>query len=289
MLFSSSNRSILISSKMMLLNIIIIFAMPSCSPRPPSYWPRNNTSFKTVLKELALADSSAVLKTAQNNWILPDVDEAAQTNVTLNHHRAPDGQPYRKYLGRVDQEVAIDGGSGLREFYRFGRRGVWLLGIGSRDSTRLLTVYSPPLLLLPADLKKQDSTIVHESVPRVWNALADSFKAGPETRMRLTLEKRGRVWLDSVPVPAILCRMAISQDGTVEFGGTHLIVPDAVMMESRVLFVQGIGPVLEWGIRSSFSETKESAYSHATPAFDKGKKEPKFFIEITLHKRISVH
>jgi hypothetical protein len=257
----------------------------SCSHKPPIFWPQNGYSFLDTQWTVSLEDSASVLRLNGGVWILPQPPLGVTTRTTLTRHVHPLKERYRRWLGRADQESVRDEGSILREFYQFERGGVFLLGYESRDSTRLLTVYNPPLLLVPNNIDRLDTTVVLETVSRVWNVIADTFKTEPKTRIRLILEKRGSVRLDSATVPAVLCRMAISQDGAIGFGGKDLIVPDAVMVENRVLFAQGIGPVLEWGVRSAMPEPDAMRGHSSIREPDRMDDKPSLYIEVVLHKR----
>jgi hypothetical protein len=100
----------------------------------------------------------------------------------------------------------------------------------------------------------------------------------------VTLKKKGMVTLDSSSVPAILCKLSFSQDRTVGFGGADLIVPDAVMMENNVLFAEGVGPVLEWGVRSrekpESPSTKKEPVAPGPERFER----TELYMEVTLHQ-----
>lgn len=269
---------------------LLLFALIGCQQGLELvYWPEHPSQFQDTQWTIQMEDSSHVLQEKDGEWILPNPPENA-SQISLVWHQESKGKPYFKYLGRVDQEVIRDRGPILKEYYRFDRNGVLFLGGESSDSTRLLTLYQPPLLLLPNELDQLDTTEIHEAIPRVWDAMADTFQEEPKIRIRLTKKKRGQVRIDDSLVPALLCKMAISQDGTVGFGGTDLIVPDAVMMESYILLVKRIGPVLEWGIRSRQSESqdKKSNQEHDTliPEESFLHEQREFYIEVTRHDLI---
>ncbi|HEX9934078.1 MAG TPA: hypothetical protein VGB38_02685 [bacterium] len=255
-----------------------------CSHKPSVYWPRNESVFQDIRWTVALEDSASVLRLDKGVWILPQPPFTTKARTILTRHVHLRQKPHRRRLGRVDQEVLREEGSVPKEFYRFGNKGIVLLGTESRDSTRLLTVYKPPLLVLPENLDRLDSTVVFETVPNVWNAITDTFRTESKMRVRWTLESRGLVRIDSVNIPAVLCRMALSQDGTVGFGETNLIVPDAVMVENKVLFVQGVGPVLEWGIRAAPPEPDAMKDPSSIHEPDQMGGKPRLYIEVILHQ-----
>ena len=267
--------------------VLFSFTITGCQRSLESaYWPEHPSVFQDTQWTIQLEDSAAVLLEENETWNLPIPPKESSEQSRVQHQESK-GKPYFGWLGRVDQEVIRNRGPILREYYRFGRNGILFLGGESSDSTRLLTFYQPPLLLLPNDLDRLDTTLTHETVPRVWNALTDTFQEEPRIRIRLSPKKTGQVRIDDTLVPAVLCRMVISQDGTVGFGGTDLIVPDAVMMESHVLFARGIGPVLEWGIRSRQSESQDKEPGREdngmTPEESLLHEQREFYIEVTRH------
>ncbi|UCE19785.1 MAG: hypothetical protein JSV84_05445 [Gemmatimonadota bacterium] len=230
---------------------VLLFIVTTCNQsNPPIFWPESGTTFQNISWEVPVADSTSVLQTQGGCWILPQPPDTVSPKITVTKHGPFTVHPYQEQRGRVDQEVLHDSGTVKREFYRFGKEGIMLVGYETRDSTDRLTVYEPPLVLIPKNVSSLNTTFVHEQIPKVWDATGDSFRQEQKTRIRLVVEQKGSVRLDSIAVFALLCDMSLSADKTVPFGGTDLIVPDALIMQSRVLIAQGVGPVLEWGIRS---------------------------------------
>jgi len=94
--------------------------------------------------------------------------------------------------------------------------------------------------------------------------------------------------LDSLVVPAQLVEMIFSIDGTVGYGDTNLIVPDAILMKSKILFIKGQGPVLEWGVRSRKKEYEKTTAYKNDPKIDNEDRlrEREYYVEVTLHLKI---
>ncbi|UCE17336.1 MAG: hypothetical protein JSV84_10570 [Gemmatimonadota bacterium] len=256
---------------------------------PPPFWPESGTTFQDISWEIPVADSTSVLQTQAGCWILPQPPDTVSPKITVTKHRTFTGHPYQEPLGQVDQEVLHDSGAITREFYRFGKEGIMLVGYETRDSTDQLTVYEPPLVLIPKNVSNLDTTFVHEQIPKVWDATIDSFRQEQKTRVRLVLEQKGSVLLDSFAVFALLYDITLSADKTVAFGGTDLIVPDALILQSKVLIAQGVGPVLEWGVRSRKKEGNEfESQERILDSKDTERSEEwEHYIEVTLHRKIS--
>ena len=251
-----------------------------------SYWPRNGARFEDVTWEVPLADSASVLSEASGQWDLPKPPNGIPLKIAIVLHQKPENASYKNLIGRIDQETFRADGPILHEFYRFGKTGVLLLGYEGSDSTKLLTIFDPPLVMVPPDPATLGSEFISESKSKVWDAKADTFRQELTTRMRLTALRKGTVWMDTMARSAFLCRMSLSQDRTIGFGGTGLIVPDAVMLESQVLFVEGFGPVLEWGIRS---RQKIAAQAEGMTPPGPGPERldsPEFCVEVTLHRMV---
>jgi hypothetical protein len=267
---------------------LIILHIVCSRHQSPSFWPANGARFEDVTWEIPLADSASVLPEENGRWEISGPPDGIPPKIAIVSHRKPQGKPYKKLIGRIDQETFRADGPIPREFYRFGKPGVLLLGYEGADSTRLLTIFDPPLVMVPSDPGALDSEFTSESKSKVWDAKADTFRQELKTRLRLTMLRKGTVWMDTTARSAVLCRMSLSQDRTVGFGGTGLIVPDAVMLESRVLFVEGVGPVLEWGVRSR--EKRQASVEAGIPP-GPGPERPEaleLWIEVTLHRMVKI-
>jgi hypothetical protein len=269
---------------------ILFLLCTSCMhKRPARLWTEHGTSVQNITWEVPLADSATVLQQRRGNWILPHPPDSVKPKVSVTRHMKPDNNPYPDMLGSVDQEVLHEGGTVTKEFYRFDTSGVSLVGYETSDSASLLTIYEPPLLILPASVERLDTVFFCETTPKVWNALADSFQQEQKTRIRLRQLQEGSVRIDSALTPAVLLQMTLSVDGTVGYGGTDLIVPDAIVMQSNILIIEGLGPLLEWGIRSR-KKKDEKAVVHESDSYVENQsriEEREYYIEVTLHQKIN--
>jgi len=255
------------------------------------YWPENGTTIQNITWEIPVADSSAILQKKEGHWILPKPADSAAPKVTITRHRQLSTSPYQNFFKGVNQQVLHDNGAVSREFYRFEDQGVLLLGTETRDSSQLITIYEPPMVLIPKDLENLDTTFVYEGTPKLWDATVDSFRQQQKTRLRLTLKQKGTLMLDSVAVPALLVQMTLSMDGIVGFAGTDLIVPDAIVMQSNILIAEKMGPVLEWGVRSRSKGGDETAAHQINPENENQEpfEEREYYIDATLHRKVDEH
>jgi hypothetical protein len=231
-----------------------------------------------------------VLQKKNDVWLIPGVPDSVLPDTTITRHSKPIKSAFPKLLGSVSQQVVHDSAVVSREFYRFTKRGVELLGYESTDSTQLLTIYEPPLIVMTANLETADSTQLTQAVPKTWDAKADSFRFGQKTKLHLKTIQTGSVKIDSTIVPALLVEMRLTMDGTVGYGSTNLIVPDAIQMQSNILFVSNLGPVLEWGVRSRKKELGKTAVAENTRGGENQQQfeEREYFIEVTLHHQVAL-
>ncbi|MBN1996076.1 hypothetical protein JW935_00905 [candidate division KSB1 bacterium] len=233
-----------------------------------------------------MADSSKILQEKDGHWILPSPPDSVLQKSSITRHQKFTGRAHESFAGIVNQIVLHDSGFLKKEFYNFRNRDVLLLGTESRDSTYLFTIYEPPLVMLPRDVANLDSTFFCETNPKVWDATVDSIRHQQKTRLRLRVQEKGKIKMDSKAVPALLLKMTLSMDRAVGFGGTDLIVPDAIMMQSYVLFAETLGPVLEWGMLSR-EKSKITADETGLEIEDRPKlRAREYYIEVTLHRKI---
>jgi len=219
---------------------------------------------------------------------LPEPEEECSAETTWTKHRFPLIKEYKKYMGRVDQEVVHGSDSEQVEFYRFKKRTLYLLGYTTPDSSRALIFYDPPLMLFPNHIKKVPSLYESSGIALNVNKMSGQTERGQKSRILLKVKEKGHVLLDSCELSAFLCEMSLSSDRTVAFGERDLIVPDALMLENTMIIAEGLGPVLEWGIRSRKTESQESNLDRndhrLAPEESPLDEEREFYIEVTRHE-----
>ncbi len=268
----------------LLLSVFLL--LPFCQKQHDlDFWTRTGTVVENIKWEIELSDSSKVLRERNGIWLLPNVPAYVKPDTTISRHVRPKESVYSQFFDRVDQEVIHDSGEISREFYRFNEHGVELLGYETKDSTQLIAVYYPPLLVLPANLARIDSTILSESIPRIYNAALDSFSTGQKTKLSLKIIRHGKVLVDSIVTPALLAKMRLSMDASVNYGDKNLIVSDLMTMESNLLLAEKFGPVLEWGVRSRQAEEDNIRVNTDDQIHDQNQLERlEYFIEVILHR-----
>lgn len=238
-----------------ILTVLITLAVfTACAGKPPAFWLADGTTVQNLSWNVQLSDSSSVLRKENEVWLLPVAADTASVETTRTRHLSSKELSLPSFFRNSDQVVMRESATITAEYYAFRQDGVYALGYAGTDSSSLYTLYEPPLLFLPNDLAKFDAGATCEATPKTWDARADSFRVQPKMRVQLSITSRGSVNYGAQVRPAVLVKMSISQDAIIAHGETGLIVPDAVMMQSQILLVQDVGPLLEWGIRAKTNE-----------------------------------
>ncbi len=279
----------IVKSRKICLWLLFALLLSGCGRDLPRYWPVNGTTVRNIKWEIPVSDSLNVLVKQDGKWLLPKPSQGISTEVTTANYRMTEKQGYPKSMGRVDQEVVNSNPAVQTQYYRFHKRSVLLLGHATPDTVKPLILFDPPLVIFPSQMGPV--SVLHESEGKTkhWNKVKNLFEEGHQNRIRLKVKESNTLIMDSTEVQALLCEMMLSSDRTVAFGETDLIVPDAVQLTGKMLIVEGIGPVLEWGIRSRVQASpdpeellnKGEAVRREPDEFEKRV----FYIEVTLHER----
>ena len=257
---------------MRILLLLLVFIVISCSTdnSPPAYWPVNGTAIFRVKWAVPASDSLNILSKDHGKWILPVPGESTSQS---SDFREPQSRRFSKYLGRVDQEVTHSTQQGVTEFYRFENKNVLFLGFTLPDSAKPLLMFDPPLIVLPNNVLNLERTFTSTSVMKTLNYTLGEFGTGDTTR--LTLKKLDSGFIKDPDEPAGLFEMKITSDKTIAFGESGLTVPEAVILESKMLIGKN-GTILEWEMKSKEKENPDSLNTEKEQM-----NERKFFIEIT--------
>ncbi len=254
--------------------MLCLFVM-GCGRNVPAYWHSNGTVIKNLMWEIPIADSSQFLITEGNLWKLPEPPDSITPQITYTTYRTPCLLATRRLLGRIDQEVVHSKDTNNIEFYRFENGNVLLLGFATPDTLKPVTVFDPPLIVIPSNLQKLEKPCTSTGTMRIWDG--NKYDNGYKSTYRITKKCTGRFLAeDGSERDGVLCESMISRDATIQYGQTNLIVPDAITLSSNSIMSEEKSVVLEWGIRSKKIET---------PAEKIPGKDRELYIEITKHIR----
>jgi len=261
-------------------SVVLAFLILSCSRKAPPYWPENGAVFEDKVWEIPVADSSKVLVKENGHWILPESPRSASVNLAESAHRKPELKRFRAQLGRVNQEVVYDRSDAGVEFYRFQKDKVFLLGVTNPDTVKPLTVFDPPLEVWSSDVDAQSGWRSSEGTARVWDISKSEFLTEEKTRIVRVYREWGSVLLGLRNRKAVLCDMIVTQARNIVPGKAQTDSLNEVSSRYKVLMVEGIGPVLEWGIRTRVKEKTgdEKISSMAIPEMES-------YMEVTVHNK----
>jgi hypothetical protein len=180
-----------------------------------------------------------------------------------------------KFIGRIDQEVVHSNDTNSIEFYRFEKGNILLLGYATPDTSKPVTVFEPPLIIIPLNLKELEKPFTSSGTMKTWNG--NKYDEGFKSTYSIKKTGVGRFLSeDGTEKSATLCENTFSRDVTMQYGQTNLIVPDAMTLTSSSILNEEKGVVLEWSIRSRKVETNPNKI----PNRDRDRE---LYIEITLH------
>ncbi len=260
---------------LLLMTFMSCFLVLGCNRSVPLYWHSNGTVIKDLVWEIPLADSSSVFKKDNNFWKLPLPPDSIAPQVTYTTYRAARFLSYTKLIGRIDQEVVHSNDTNNIEFYRFEKGNVLLLGFASRDTLKPLTIFDPPLIIIPSNLRELEKPFINSGIMKTW--AGNKYDNGFKSTYSITKKSSGRCLLeDGKERSVMLCENTFSRDVTIQYGQTNLIVPDAMTLTNNSILSEDKGVLLEWGIRSRKVET------NADKIHDRDRE---LYIEITVHSK----
>ncbi len=264
-------------------SFVLALLFLSCSQKAPRYWPENGAVFEDKSWEIPVADSLKVLVKEEGHWILPELSRMVSVHSVESAHRKPELKRFQAQLGRVSQEIVYDRSDVGVEFYRFQKGRVFLLGVTNPDTMKPLTVFDPPLEVWSSDVSVQPGWHAGQGTARVWNASNNEFLEEENTRIVRVYRERGNVRLGSRDHKAVLCDMIVTQVKNIPSGEIPPDSSNEVATRYKVLMVEGIGPVLEWGIRVRMKENADVEKPAGIPS--KTEPEMELYIEVTVHNK----
>jgi len=234
------------------MRLLIIFTFLStllcCSDySQPTHWPVNGTVIQKIKWQLPLEDSLNVLQKDGYRWMLPEPSDRIEKQTQTSSFRAPELTQYSEYLGRVDQEAVHSNQPNSVEFYRFEGNDVLFLGFTTPDTTKPLVMFDPPLVVMPGNLFDLKKDYVSTTTMKKFDKTRNEFIQGDKTK--LTIRKLDSGFIDDKNTLAYLFEIKITSDKTIQFGESGLLVPEAVLLKSKILISEE-GSLFEWQVKS---------------------------------------
>ena len=227
--------------------IIILAVLYACKQPFPANWPVNGTELHKIVFHLPIEDSLSVLQKEDNYWILPSQSDSTVISEETSFFRNPEIDIYSDIIGRVDQEVVHSSQPGYIEYYRFDNGDVLFLGFASQYEKKALTIFDPPLIIMPSQLPELETS--YESVSTMKNYDKTKGEIITGDKVKLIIKKIDSGIIKDIQKEASLFEMKIASDKTIKYGESGLVVPELVILESKLL-IGNNGTLLEWEIKS---------------------------------------
>jgi hypothetical protein len=223
----------------------------------PSLWPENGVKLEATTYQLNVADTNIVLIEVSGINRITNFNDSLITSKDTISYEAPNPDIIKNIPFLVDQQVVHSKNAALVEFYSFLSGSVKLAGFAAQDTLKPLSIFDSPLVILPSINTSVDTTT---SFMQTWNMDKKSFEKGQKTKTVVKLLKSGKLAVNDKEEQFYLYELTITRDAIVNFGEHGLIVPEAVLLRSNLLYGKSSGLIMEWGIRARAKEKeKETA------------------------------
>lgn len=222
-----------------------------CCGKTSSLRPPNGTKLQSSTWELPIGDTSRIFYKENNIYVINSFDDSLLRKKDTIIYKSVDKEHYRQIFGSIDQVVVNSSNKNIEEVYRINNEGVYLAGYLTADSIRPYTVFDPPIMILPAIDIERDSTVAEM---KTWNNELKSFEKSIKTYSIVELQKTGKMQINKIEDDFYLYELTITRDEVVYFGDKDLIVPEAIVLKSKLLYGKSSGLSAEWGIRSKKEE-----------------------------------
>ena len=255
------------------LTPIMLFITGCTKTKSSAWWPASGCQVRQIRWKTEVGDTLTLPPHGTDGiWSLPNPPESQGNGQTIAKTSYFAGVGKSSIMGHVDQVAGHHNSSIVQEYIKFENGNVMLAGIKSADSSRLYTVFDPPLMLLPANIQELDSILTCETIPVYQNALTGMRNNGPRMYMAFEKLESGRVKYKNKLLDAVICKLEISQDQQVSFEDKKLTIPKTVVQSNQMLIARGVGTLLEWGIRNTpvkGNQTDRPSKQHdKSPRFD---------------------
>jgi hypothetical protein len=206
----------------------------------------NGTTVLVKSYAIAVSDTGSVATQENGAYRINIPDDSLLCRCDTVRYIEPDVALYKPIFGRIDQVVINSRNPQVTELYRFEKRAVLLAGYVTADSVHPYTRFEPPLIILSKPGITSDTTI---SQMIISDQTGHSTGENVKVKSIVIHKQSGRFIIDGIPEECHLYELTITRDAVVTFGGQDLIVPEAVVLHSNLLYTKDRGLIAEWGLR----------------------------------------
>ena len=231
-----------------------VFIFSNCTHSENSLRFPNGSMVKSETFTLNLRDTGNVLLVKNDTFLLNTFPDSLKIKTDTISYTKPVKDENDSIYGKIHQQVTNTRNRNVTEVYRFIKGGVYLLGYKSVNNKTSFTRFEEPLIILPLSKKLSDSTV---TLMKTFTGNASTEKlAGLKVKSTVKLIKTGKVKINNYIEDMYLYELTITQDKSMSYGEKGLIIPDAIMLKSSLLYGSKSGLIAEWGLRSRKKEIK---------------------------------
>lgn len=227
------------------LPLLLLLIVTACNPQP-MLWPNNGQKILATYYELPSSDTTKIV-ISDSLVLLPELPDSAIQKYDTILYAKPGKHARALFPGvRLHSVKKHSGQPRIEEYYTFDKDAVKLAGYTVND-TAYITTYSRPMVILPAIEDKYDSTT---TVKTDRDRTSQKFTGETKMKTRVQLICNTKLSSNGTTESGFLYDLTLSSDATVGFGDNNLVVPDAIVMQSNLLFGKTRGLLYEWSLKS---------------------------------------
>jgi hypothetical protein len=218
-------------------------------------WPDNHSMIEAVTYELNTSDTSKIVTRVEDKFIIADLTDSLISELDTIKYNSPGSEIHKFFPGlKIKSTRSYSRNPDIVEYYIFDHGAVKLAGYSTGDSLMPCTVFSNPLVIIPNPGAESDSSA---AIKQNWSTKEDCFKKETRTKTIVRLVATGTLWLKGQKEEFLIYELTLRGDAKVNVGEQELIVPDAIFMQSKMLFTKTKGLIYEWSIKSKQTEINQ--------------------------------
>jgi hypothetical protein len=231
-------------NKVLVLVLLLLFI--GCSDKPVK-WVANGTTVEATKYRLDISDSSKILVENSGKYRLLSPHDSLIVNKFNITYADVDSKVNLFFRTLANQQVKNTLNPKVTEYYQFSNGNVLLLGYSTNDSLKPYTIFEPPLTISPKEIMKEMKT---SGVMKTFLKENNSFDEGFKTNMKINELKEIKLKNGSGIIKTYSLReITLSRDARVSYGENNLIMPEAIMLRTKLLVDLKGNPIAEWSVK----------------------------------------
>ncbi len=233
----------------------IVFIFCSCN-QANQLWPIYGQSKTAKTYELSITDSSSIIT---NNGELLKIIQPHDSlfveadTIMYNKPTTENKSVFSKY--QPTTVLVHKSNPSVKEFYCFNNGGVQLVGYQTADTLHPYVAFAEPLSVLPALDQISANTNTYK---QRWDNTKQKFEDDTKMASKVHLIQSGKMEIDGEIEEVLIYEVMLSGDAKMPYGEQELIIPDAFMVKSNLLYGKTQGLLYEWSIQVNRNENAGS-------------------------------